>query len=184
MKTYIFLIMLILGISACSSVTPSLNTASQAGTTEQLSISVNSSVTSSLNAGSAEGLPGQMITIPISLTGTPGSPITSLSADIIFDPSILDISGVTSGPSAVEAGMQLFKSKPSANLLRLGLVNFGAPRVIKNGVIANVSFTVRPDAKTGVTYLVLKPDASDISSNSVAIFASNGSVLIKKQVLK
>jgi len=136
--------------------------------------------------GTVYGMPGQQVTIPVTLTNN-GASISALSIDIGFDATQLSVpmNAENTAPLAAtrgdaitvsdETGTQIkniAQSIPSPGILRLGVLgNNTIP--IGDGVIANIRFNVLASA-SGTLVLTNNPGATSPAAVDVPITGTHG----------
>ena len=143
-----------------------------------LGIAVAASAAPSLDVGSAEGLPGQNVSIQVTLANTAASGISGLSADIRYDAAVLEPTSVSMGTVLKDTGKNLLKGTPVPGIIRIGVIGLAKATALPDGAIANISFAIKPEAAAGLYPLAVTPDATDMTGKSVAISSSGGSIRI------
>lgn len=125
-----------------------------------------------MELGSGSGNTGETVTLPVTLTNVPGSNISAIAMDISYDVDVLGNPIVTIGPAGNAAGKKVVMSTPSPGLFRIGVIGINNT-TISDGVVANVSFTVKSTAKPGNTELTVNLSASDPDGKSVSLIDIN-----------
>jgi hypothetical protein len=92
-----------------------------------------------LVVGGARGMAGTTVSIPVILRSDAN--VVALQADVLFNTNSLSAGSVTAG--AVSANHVVASSRPTAGVQRLLLYSLNN-KVLSNGVLANLSFTVAP----------------------------------------
>lgn len=139
-----------------------------------------------LNLGQA-AMSGATVSFPVTLTNVPGTIISGVSTDIGFNTDVfvltMDSEGVKPvsaaiGPAATGAGKQIFQSSPSPGVLRILVFDLAGNAPIVDGVVVQVSFTIKSGAAPGNDLFTNYPSATDPNGNNVSIGGSNTAVTI------
>jgi hypothetical protein len=142
---------------------------------------LGAATTPQVDLGSMCGEAGTVVTLPIKLTNIAGTTVAAVGMDIGYATDILESPTCTVGQAGSAAGKDVSCSTPSAGILRIGI--FGLNNAaIGNGVVANVSLTIKAAAPTGITQLTNTPSASDPNGDSVGVNGSNGAVIVTGQI--
>ena len=123
---------------------------------------------SQIELGSGSGKKGETITLPVTLINAPNSGISAIGIDIGYDPDVLENTAVTIGPAGSAADKNVVMSTPSQGVFRIGLIGINNT-TISDGIVANVSFTVKANAAPGNTELTVKLSVSDPEGNALKI---------------
>ena len=132
----------------------------------------------SLDLSQVSGHSGNSVQIPIKLTNIPGVEISALSMDIIYDTDILDSPTVVIGPAGTAAEKTIVSNEPEFGTFRVGVLSMSNNNSVEDGMVAYVSFNIKPDASTGKTTLVNISSASDPSGGQVSIEGADGIVRV------
>jgi len=130
-----------------------------------------------LDLGSASGAKGSTVTIPITLTNVSGTSISAIGMDIGYDTGVLENPTCTVGPAGSAAGKSCAASIPSSGIFRIGGVGLNST-AIGNGIVENITFTIKTTAPLGSTQLTNTPSASGPAGNAVSVSGSNCTVTI------
>ena len=130
----------------------------------------------SLTMGTGNGPPGQTAQAPITLASTGTSP-AQLQADVSFDQTKLTFASASAGAQLTSAGKSL-----SATTLANGDVHLAtsgaAQTAIAGGVVANVTFTIKPAFTWGTTPVTLKNcGASDALGDVFSATCTAGTII-------
>ena len=131
----------------------------------------------SFNLGSATGTPGTTVTIPVTLTNVAGATIAAVGIDIGYDTSKFETPTAVIGTVGSAAGKMLTLSSPASGVYRIGVLGFNTT-AIGDGVVINVSFTIKATASGGDATLSNTPDASDPEGNTVSVTGASGKVTV------
>lgn len=125
-----------------------------------------------LNLGVASGTPGSKVTIPLTLTNSTGTNVVSLQTDINYNPAILENPTASLGPVGIDADKYTLRAY-SAGVFRIGVVGYN-DYPLADGVVVNVSFTIKSTATPGSVALINIPAVSDRFGELMPVTGSNG----------
>lgn len=139
-----------------------------------------SSEAATLSVGSGKAETGQTVTIDIRLTNIPGTNISSINFDLLYDSTQVSFDKAITGKVVSEAGKSLSVSNPVPGELRV--IIFGLNQnAIADGILAQMSFRINTTAKTGNVALRLKNAvASGPEAKSVTLKLRGGKINIKR----
>jgi len=133
-----------------------------------------------LVVGGTRGMPGTALSVPVILRGETN--VVALQADILFDTNSLTAGNVT--PGSVSASHIVASSQPAAGVKRL-LLYAPNTRVLSNGILANLSFTLAPGSypealRLGVTNVIL------VTASATSVQTTNvpGVIVINPVVIR
>ncbi len=135
-----------------------------------------------LTVGTVSGIKGKSVVVPITLTNVDGTSLASVGTTIKFDATLLDSPSISDGVAATAAGKSTSGSlDPSdAGAFTLLVYAFNTT-AIGNGIVANVTFPIKPTATLGTTTITnFSANGSDTTSASNPIMLSgvNGAIKI------
>ncbi|MCD6297368.1 MAG: hypothetical protein J7M30_09455, partial [Deltaproteobacteria bacterium] len=124
------------------------------------------------------GSPGDTVTIPITLSYSEGETpnICSIGIDIGFDPDVLENPQVEIGPAGSAADKGVISSLVTGGLFRIGILAIANRNTIGEGVLANVTFTIKAQPAEDCTILTNTPSASDPDGNPISVTGEDGEV--------
>ena len=135
--------------------------------------------------GSVEGITGQVVSLPITLSNSEAS-IFAAGFDIIYDPSFLSPDDIVTGtkhdygvelPQTIkDLGFTSPVSMPALNMVRFGLVNLTSPTALPDGVVAYIRFRIT--GSWGTSSISNVCGAADADGNPVGTFCFNGIVTV------
>lgn len=128
--------------------------------------------------GHAVGTAGDAVRVPIAIERNAGY-AGAVAADIAYGNSGLEPFAVEPSPELRELGFEIVWHDKPDGILRLGLVNVAAPRVIPDGVVAYASFKV-PDDAEGTFPLGLVASAASSAGVDIPMGAIDGSVTVRR----
>jgi hypothetical protein len=131
-----------------------------------------------LNLGTASGAPGATVTIPMTLANVPGANISAVGMDIGYDPTILANPNATIGPAGSAAGKSVIKSTPSTGVFRVGALSITDNNLIADGIVINVTFTIKSTAAQGQITLTNTPSASNQNGDAITVTGTNGTITV------
>lgn len=120
-----------------------------------------------LNLGSVT-VSGTMVSFPVTLTNTPGTPISSIDAYIIFDSERFALRNITLGTAAANAGKQISGSVNGGKLHAV-IFNIGDNSTISNGEIAQINFDITAAAASPAATFSIVPSATTPDGSSVTM---------------
>ena len=132
----------------------------------------------SLTLGTATASSGQTVSIPINLQNVAGYEISAISTDISYDTTVLENPTVDLGPAASKAGKTVVFNEVSQGVLRIGILSLTNSSIISDGVIANVSFSIKADAAVGNSVLEISSSGADPFGNEMPVESINGMISV------
>lgn len=134
---------------------------------------------STLAVGQSKARPGETaVSVPLTLTVSPGDTIAALQADVGFDPDTLSLSSVSAGPSAIAANKNVSFSVQAPGLIRLIIAGLNQ-NALTDGVVADMVFDVKQNTIAGSQAILLdKVLAADPTGVSVPVNAVSGGITI------
>ncbi len=158
-------------------------TASVPASTENQPAAVTSSKAtggeSEIAIGSGDGTVGSSVTIPLTVNTVPEKGIGSFNFNIKYDTGILEVAEVKPGDALVSGADfdYMINAETGTVSFLFTCSNDGKDSITKPGVITNISFKIKENAKKGVTQITSgTPGAfGDISLNRInAVFKEGG----------
>lgn len=143
-----------------------------------ITLTVADGETPALDLGTAMGIPGETVTVPITLTGN-GARISATSNDIVFNPYVFVNATAVVGPAATSAGKDITVESPYSGTLRVGIFGMNNTE-IPDGVVAYVMLTISDYVYSGSYPLTNQPSASDPDGALVAVTGTDGTVDVKR----
>ena len=113
---------------------------------------------SSIVLADKAGYAGRKVTIPIKLQAGKTA-VSALSNDIRYDSTVLEHPVVVPGPASKAAKKFVVSSKPGNGVFRIGVLGLNN-KALRDGIVAYVTFTIKPNAPGGETILRSSPTAS------------------------
>lgn len=134
---------------------------------------------STLAVGHGKAQPGDAaVTVPLTLTVSPGDTVAALQADVGFDPDVLNLSSVTAGPSATAANKNVSFSVQAPGSVRLIIAGLNQ-NALPDGVVADMVFDVKQNTIAGFQAILLDNVlAADPTGVSVPVNAVSGGITI------
>jgi len=131
-----------------------------------------------VSIGTGNGLRGDTVQVPVTLTNVSGINLSAISVDVGFDANVLENPSAVVGPagSAADKGVAI-NPNYSPGVMRVLLFGINQ-NVINNGIIFYVNFTIKPAAAYGVTVLTSKPSGSTPDARYVTMSGVNGALNI------
>jgi hypothetical protein len=133
-----------------------------------------------LNMGPAT-ITAATVFFPVTLASSAGTSISGISADIVFNPDEFDlvmdgtnVASATAGVAATASGKQVYQTNPRDGVLHIIIVNLAQNTAIADGVVAQISFSIRTGAMPGNFAFTIVPSATDSQGNNIAISSANG----------
>ena len=121
---------------------------------------------------------GTTLTFPVTLTNVPGTSISGIAVDIIFN-RVSDVVALkldngnpisaTAGAAATAAGIQLSQSSPQDGVLKIIIVNLSNPTPIGDGVVAQVSFDIISTSEITNESFGVAPTATNLAGKTTTI---------------
>lgn len=137
---------------------------------------------------SSSGAPGGTVTLNLELGNTTNTSVSAISTDIDFDSAVFESypndETNAKNPSAVigaagaAAGKDVNYNLLDSNTLRISVVSANR-NAINNGIVASITFYIKPTAINTTTELTQTPSGSDANANSLTITGIKGTVTIK-----
>ncbi len=135
-----------------------------------------------LDLGSGTGAAGTDVTIPITLNYGGAAPnISATSNDIGFDTALLENPRAAIGPAGTAAAKNVVANNLSAGVFRVGVLGINQ-NIIQDGIVANVTFTVKAGVSPGNITLTNTPGAADAAGNPVTVAGVAGSINVATAV--
>jgi len=107
-----------------------------------------------LSLSSDEGVPGQTVSLTLSLSYSPPTSVSGFQLDIEYVTEMLESPSATVGPVLIAADKEISSSQPSSGVFRM-VVSGMNQNVIQDGDAATIYFHIKTDATEGITYLTL-----------------------------
>lgn len=118
-------------------------------------------------------------TFQIALTlDTDGESISALSTDILFDASVIQITGTELGPAATSAGKMISQNEVNPGLYRVGLFSLSNADAIGNGIVIYISGTVDSAASDENVILSQNASGSDPSGTPITVSGLSATISI------
>lgn len=130
-----------------------------------------------ISLGSGSGVVGSTVQVPVTLTNATGIAVSAIGIDVGYDTNCLENPVASIGPAADRVGKQISSNLSSAGLFRIGVAGLNN-NAIGDGIVANVTFSIKSTAPVGSTTLLNTPSASDSNGDLVPVSGSNGSITV------
>jgi cysteine-rich repeat protein len=142
-----------------------------------LATSQSSAADVDLDLSSAQGLPGDTVSLVLTLSYSAAPVASAFSIDLHFDPNALENPAASSGQVLIDADKNLATHLVSPGVFRVAALGFNQ-NVIQPGDAATISVGIRSDALMGTSDLTLIVEASDPSGFALSASGTGGSVEI------
>jgi hypothetical protein len=121
---------------------------------------------------------GTPIAPQIVLAGSSVTGITAVTMDISYDTAKLVNPIAAIGLSGINGGKLVLSSSPVAGVFRVGIISLSNSNLISDGVVASVSFDIKPGAAGSQIALSYKASASDAKGRPVPLNGDTGSITV------
>lgn len=129
--------------------------------------------------GSGFGFPGGTASLPILLGGTEREPISAVSINVMFDPTVLSKPRGEMGPAGNAAGKDFGTNLLSDDLFRLSIFSTANNTSIPDATVAYLVFDVAPAALPGKILLTNSPTASNPMGVPIIVEGNPGTIEIR-----
>ena len=125
----------------------------------------------------AAKMSSESYSVPITLHGDSAA-IAALGAELSYDPAVLELAGSSAGPAATTAGKQVAATSSAKGHLTLGIFGFNANK-ISDGVVANVTFRVKPGQEQAAKTVGYDFTASTPAGENLPLAQPQGSLTLE-----
>jgi hypothetical protein len=136
----------------------------------------------SLEMGMITGIPGETVTVPLTLKNVTGYEISALSTEISYNYTKLENPVIQVGQTAIYAGKILVSNEAQPGEIILGILSLSNVTPINDGIVAYISFSIKSDASNAAIVLTNTPSATDSYGNEIPIEGVNGMIGIADKV--
>ncbi len=137
-----------------------------------------SAETATFAVGQVSAMPGEEVTVPVTISGNPG--IIAFRISIAYDASVLEVVSMTKN-TAISFSTIAF-SPVTKNPLTMTWDESLSPNDTTNGDVAYITFKVKDTAATGASPLTITYDQADVFNDmwqDVVFATQNGSVTVE-----
>jgi len=120
---------------------------------------------------------GGIYTVPITLYGD-STAIAAVGVELTYDPKVLEAAGAAAGPAATVAGKQVVVTPGDKGHLTVGVFGMNANKLM-DGVVATVTFRVKPGQEQAAKSLNYLFSASTLAGDDLTLEQTKGTVILE-----